>query len=342
LTTVREIELAEMICCRVPSVERVRLTCSGTEANMTAVRLARGATRRAKVIRFAGCYHGHTDALLVGPGLGTSEAAASPVGSGVTEGAVADTIVVPYNDSRAFEAACDRYRGEVAAVIVEPVAANMGLVPPRPSFLDLLRCRCTADGIVLVFDEVITGFRLGPSGAQGMYGVIPDLSILGKALGGGLPLAAVGGRADLMEELAPRGGVFHAGTGAGNPAATASALAVLGELDEARYLQLEATAKALADGLRDVFAASGIPVQVPRVGTLVGLFFASEPVSDFDAARRADVGMYAACFRGMLGSGVLIPPSPMEVLFPSLAHSRADIDRTVEVASTMPLRQGTW
>ena len=231
--TEREVELAEAIAARVPSVDKVRLVSSGTEAAMTAVRLARGATGRAKILKFAGCYHGHVDSLLVAAGSGVATLGL-PGSAGVTEGTVADTMVVPYNDEAALDAAFDRYGPDLAAVLVEPVAANMGLVPPADGFLAGLRRRCTEAGALLICDEVITGFRVGPSGAQGTYDLTPDLSMFGKVVGGGLPLAAVGGRAEIMDHLAPLGPVYQAGTLSGNPLATAAGLAVLAELDDQR------------------------------------------------------------------------------------------------------------
>ncbi len=330
--TVREIELAELICERVPSVEKVRLVSSGTEAAMTAVRLARGATGRAKVLKFAGCYHGHVDALLVAAGSGVATLGL-PGSAGVTAGAAADTLVVPYNDEAALDDVFARHGAELAAVLVEPVAANMGLVPPDADFLPGLRRRCDEHGALLVFDEVISGFRLGPAGAQGAFGVTPDLSLFGKVIGGGLPLAALGGRADVMDELAPMGRVYQAGTLSGNPLATAAGLAALSELDPDSYVRLEDTATALADGLRDALSAAGRSVQVPRAGPLVGVFFSDRPVRDYEDAVAADAKSYAALFHGMLDGGVYLAPSGFEAIFPSLAHTPADIDRTIELAS---------
>ncbi len=329
--TAREVELAELICDRVPSVEKVRLVSSGTEASMTAVRLARGATGRTKIVKFAGGYHGHVDALLVAAGSGVATLGL-PGSAGVTEGAVADTVVAPYNDDAALDEAFARHGADVAALLVEPVAANMGLVPPVEGFLAGLRRRCDEHGALLVFDEVITGFRLGPAGAQGVYGVAPDLSIFGKVIGGGLPLAAVGGRADVMDELAPIGPVYQAGTLSGNPLATAAGLAALGELDAPAYAVLEETASTLADGLRAALSSGERPVQVPRAGTLVGLFFAGAPVRCFDDAKAADTKAYAALFHGLLDGGVYLAPSSFEAMFPSLAHTPGDIARTIELA----------
>jgi len=330
--TVREVELAETICARVPSVEKVRLVSSGTEAAMTAVRLARGATSRAKIVKFAGCYHGHLDALLVAAGSGVATFGL-PGSAGVTEGTVGDTVVVPYNDVAAVDEVFARLGDEVAAVLVEPVAANMGLVPGDGTFLAALRRRCDEHDALLVFDEVITGFRVGPAGAQGLLGMTPDLTLLGKVVGGGLPLAAVGGRADLMDELAPVGPVYQAGTLSGNPLATAAGLAALSLLDDDAYTRLEQTATGLADGLAAAFAGAGVAAQVPRARTLVGLFFSAEPVRNYHGARAADHKAYASFFHRLLDDGVYLAPSGYEAMFPSLAHRDTEVERTLAAAA---------
>jgi glutamate-1-semialdehyde 2,1-aminomutase len=326
--TAREVELAEIICARVPSVEKVRLVSSGTEAAMTVTRLARGATGRSKIVKFAGCYHGHLDALLVAAGSGIATFGL-PDSAGVTEGAVADTLVAPYNDAAAIDELFARLGDEVAAVLVEPVAANMGLVPADEGFLARLRRRCDEHGALLVFDEVITGFRVGPAGAQGVYAVTPDLSLFGKVVGGGLPAAAVGGRADLMDELAPSGPVYQAGTLSGNPLATAAGLAVLSLLDDEAYQRLETIASRLADGLTHAFERAGVVARVPRARTLVGVFFTNEPVRDFEGAQAADHKAYASFFHGLLERGVYVAPSGYEAMFPSLAHGDDEIARTI-------------
>jgi glutamate-1-semialdehyde 2,1-aminomutase len=330
--TAREVELAETICARVPSVEKVRLVSSGTEAAMTATRLVRGASGRSKIVKFAGCYHGHLDALLVAAGTGIATFGL-PGSAGVTEGTVADTLVAPYNDDAAVDELFARLGDEVAAVLVEPVAANMGLVPATEGFLARLRRRCDEHGALLVFDEVITGFRVGPAGAQGAYSVTPDLSLFGKVVGGGLPAAAVGGRAELMDELAPSGPVYQAGTLSGNPLATAAGLAVLSLLDDEAYDRLETIASRLADGLTNAFERAGVVAQVPRARTLVGVFFADEPVRDFAGAQAADHKAYASFFHGLLGRGVYIAPSGYEAMFPSLAHGDDELARTVVAAT---------
>jgi glutamate-1-semialdehyde 2,1-aminomutase len=323
--TEREVLLAEAIRTRVPSCEKVRLVNSGTEAAMSAVRLARGATGRDRVVKFAGCYHGHSDALLAAGGSGLATLGL-PGSAGVPSSAVADTIVVPYN-------VVPEVGDDVACVIVEPVAANMGLVPPAPGFLDGLRAACDAAGALLIFDEVITGFRLGPGGAQERYGVTPDLSCFGKVIGGGLPLAAFGGRSDVMDLLAPEGPVYQAGTLSGNPLATAAGLAVLDALDEASYRMLAGRATELGAWLTDVISEAGLAVQVPVVGPLLGLFFSETPVTDYESAKAADGDRYARFFHQMLDRGIALAPSPFEAIFPSLAHPKDELERTADLAA---------
>jgi glutamate-1-semialdehyde 2,1-aminomutase len=327
-----EVELAEVIADRVASIDKVRMVSSGTEAAMTAVRLARGATGRTKVLKFAGCYHGHLDALLVAAGSGVATLGL-PGSAGVTDGTVADTIVAPYNDHAALDEVFDRDGTTLAAVLVEPVAANMGLVPPAAGFLERLRELCTKHGALLVFDEVITGFRVGLGGAQARFGITPDLSIFGKVIGGGLPLAAVGGPAAVMDHLAPLGAVYQAGTLSGNPLATAAGLAVLAELDDDAYAVLEHRAARLADGLLAALGPAGLEVQAPRAFTIDGLFFAANEVRDYDDAKKADGERYARFFHAMLERGVFLAPSAFESIFPSMAHTDADIDRTIDLAA---------
>jgi glutamate-1-semialdehyde 2,1-aminomutase len=322
--TEREVELAQEIVDAVPSVEQVRLVSSGTEAAMSAVRLARGFSHRDRVIKFAGCYHGHADGFLVsaGSGLATLGIPASP---GVPSGVTNDTIVCEYNDVDSVAAAVERYGEGLAAIIVEPIAGNMGCVPPAPGFLEALRLLCDASGALLIFDEVISGFRVARGGAQERLGVTPDLTVLGKIVGGGLPLAAFGGRADVMTELAPSGSVYQAGTLSGNPIATAAGLSVLRRLRAPDvYDELERRSARLADGL----APFGT---VQRVGAMLTLFAGrDEPVDRFE---ELDTERYGELFRGLLERGIYVAPSQYECLFPSLAHGDDEIDETVDAVS---------
>jgi glutamate-1-semialdehyde 2,1-aminomutase len=322
--TEREVELAAEIADAVPSVEKVRLVSSGTEASMSAIRLARGFTRRDRILKFAGCYHGHADALLAsaGSGLATLGIPSSP---GVPSGAAQDTIVCPYNDVDAAAAAVAEWGEGLAAVIVEPVAGNMGVVPPEPGFLETLRSLCDASGALLVFDEVITGFRVARGGAQERYGVTPDLTILGKIVGGGLPLAAFGGRADVMDHLAPAGDVYQAGTLSGNPLAAAAGLSVLRRLrDPAVYQRLEQTGARLEEGL----APYG---RVQRVGAMLTLFAQDEPVRRIEDVSGTE--RYAELFRHLLERGIYLAPSQYEAMFVSTAHGQAEVERTVEAVA---------
>jgi glutamate-1-semialdehyde 2,1-aminomutase len=322
--TEREVVLAETITSRVPSCELVRLVSSGTEATMSAIRVARGFTGRDVVVKFAGNYHGHGDLLLAEGGSGIA-ALGLPGSAGVTEAAVKDTLVLPYNVVPALD---DR----VACVIVEPIAANMGLVPPAMGFLRGLRDECDRVGALLVFDEVITGFRVAPGGAQELFGIRPDLSTFGKVIGGGLPIAAYGGRRDVMSVVAPLGPVYQAGTLSGNPLATAAGLAALELLDDNAYAQLRVTAERLADGLAKALAGAGAVAQVGRASTLVGVYFGAEVPTDYATAKRTDEAAYARFFHALLQEGVALAPGAYEVLFPGLAHDDAVIDATISAA----------
>jgi glutamate-1-semialdehyde 2,1-aminomutase len=323
--TAREMKLAEFITTSVPSCEMVRLVNSGTEATMTALRVARGFTGRNLIVKFAGNYHGHGDALLAAGGSGVAVLGLSG-SAGVPDGAVAGTLVVPYNQVPTLD---DR----VAAVIVEPIAANMGLVPPAPGFLEGLRAECDRVGALLIFDEVITGFRIGLGGAQAHYGVRPDLTCFGKVIGGGLPIGAFGGRSDVMSVLAPLGPVYQAGTLSGNPLATAAGLAALDQCDESLYVMLEGRARQLGGWLRDVISEHGLPITVPQVGPLLGLHFAETAAVDYDTAKLTDERLYAAFFHAMLDRGVALAPGAYEVVFPSIGHTKDELERVTDLAS---------
>ena len=323
--TFAEIEIAEEISSRVDGVDMVRLVSSGTEATMTAVRLARGVTRRDKIIKFSGHYHGHADALLAAGGSGVANQGIS--GSlGVPANAVADTIVTPWNQIPELDES-------IAALILEPLPANMGVVPPKENFLQELRTACDRYGVLLIFDEVITGFRMAMGGASQWYGVKPDLWCFGKVIGGGLPMGAYGGSLEVMSQVAPLGGIYQAGTLSGNPIATAAGLAQLRLLNPDSYESLERTARRLADGLLNVFEEIGIDATIPRVGPLLSIFFTDEQPTDFDEAQEAaENGVYPEFFHKMLERGVALAPGPYEALFPSLAHTEEIIDQTIGIA----------
>ncbi len=340
--TLAETELALRIVRAFGSIEKLRLLCSGTEAVMTAIRLARAYTGRDTIVKMAGCYHGHSDSLLVVAGSGLAErgTAASP---GVPEALAALTVVVPYNDLETLKQAFRRQPGDIAAVLVEPVAANMGVVPPEPGYLESLRSLCDENGALLIFDEVISGFRVALGGAQERYGVRADLTCLGKIVGGGLPLAVCGGRAEIMDLLAPLGHVYQAGTLSGNPLATAAANATLEILESANsaegtdksnriYAELESTAAGLEAGLARAAAEAGVPVTINRVGSLLSCFFTDKPVRNFDDVRATNIAAFKRFFSEMLDRGVYLAPSAYEAMFVSLAHTSQDIEQTVEAA----------
>ena len=329
-----EVKLAERIVAAMPSIEMVRLVSSGTEAAMSAVRLARGVTGRDVVLKFDGCYHGHSDSLLAkgaGSGVATFGIPGSP---GVTEGAAKDTLTVPYNDLGAVRAVFDERGDEIALVAVEPVAANMGVVPPAPGFLEGLRAVTAEHGALLLFDEVITGFRIAYGGAQSVFGIDPDLTALGKVMGGGFPCAAFGGKRELMQQLAPVGPVYQAGTLSGNPVAVAAGLAAL-DLAKERdpYPGLTRTAEELTAGLLDAFGRQGIAVTINRAGSLFSVFFTEGPVRDYAGARAAEHERYARFFHHMLGRGVYLPPSGYELWTLSTTHGPDEVAKTIEAAA---------
>ncbi len=328
--TAAEVEMAGVITRAFPSMDLVRMVSSGTEATMSAIRLARGTTGRERILKFEGCYHGHADSLLVkaGSGVATLGIPGSP---GIPKGLAELTVTVPFNDLAAVKTAVRKHGNELACVIVEPTAGNMGLVPPAPGFLEGLRELTAARGIVLIFDEVISGFRLRFGGFQDLVGVRPDLTCLGKIIGGGLPVGAFGGRRDIMQTLAPAGPVYQAGTLSGNPLAMAAGLATLGVLEnESDYRALERRARRLCGGMKRLFAGKGIPVSISRRGSMFTVFFTDRDVTDFASALRCDTGLFARYFNAMLRHGVSLPPSQFETAFVSFAHSAEDIDFTLE------------
>jgi glutamate-1-semialdehyde 2,1-aminomutase len=326
-----EIELGARVSAMMPSIERVRFVNSGTEAAMSAVRVARAATGRERIVKFEGCYHGHADPFLVQAGSGALTLGV-PTSPGVTRAAAADTLVARYNDTESVRRVLDANRGAIAAVIVEPIAGNMGVIPPADGFLRTLRSMCDGEGSLLIFDEVISGFRAAPGGAQALAGVTPDLTCLGKIIGGGLPVGAYGGRADLMALVSPAGPVYQAGTLSGNPLAMTAGLWSLRQLKPRVYTYLAMLGKRLAAGLADAARDAGVPLQVNAVGSVLTPFFTDQPVRDFQSATSADTGQYARFFRAMLARGIYPPPSQFEAWFLSAAHKAGDVDRTVAAA----------
>jgi glutamate-1-semialdehyde 2,1-aminomutase len=330
-----ELDLARLVRGLVPSMEMIRFVNSGTEAVMSALRLARAFTGRDKVIKFIGGYHGHADMLLVQAGSGAATLGL-PDSPGVPAAVTADTLSCAYNDIDAVEQIFDRHRGKIAAVIVEPVAGNMGVVLPDEGFLPGLRSLTRADGALLVFDEVMTGFRVHPGGAQALYGVVPDLSVLGKVIGGGLPVGAYGGRRDIMSMVAPAGPMYQAGTLSGNPLAMSAGIATLEELSVSGvWDRLERTTAALAAGLSRAAERAGVPLQVSHIGSMFGAFFCDEPVRDWESAKRSDTQRFSRYFRGMLEAGVYLAPSQFEAGFVSTVHGPAEIDATLKAAEVV-------
>ena len=328
-----EVELAERITRLVPSVEKVRFVSSGTEATMSALRVARGFTGRRKILKFDGCYHGHADSLLVSAGSGVATLGI-PGSPGVPEGTVADTLVAPFNDTAAVEAVVAAHGKDLAAVIVEPVCGNMGTVAPKPGYLEALREITLTSGTVLIFDEVMTGFRVALGGAQQRYGIRPDMTCLGKIVGGGLPAAAYGGRADIMATVAPEGPVYQAGTLSGNPLAMAAGIAILDLLAQpGTYEALEARSARLEAGLRRAAREAGATVAINRVASMITVFFCAGPVTDYATAKASDTQRFARFFRAMLERGIYLPPAQFEAAFVSLAHGEAEIDATIAAAA---------
>ncbi|HEY8513644.1 MAG TPA: glutamate-1-semialdehyde 2,1-aminomutase [Cyclobacteriaceae bacterium] len=329
--TAREVEMAELICSMVPSIEKVRMVNSGTEATMSAVRLARGYTGRRKFIKMEGCYHGHGDSFLIAAGSGALTFG-TPDSPGVTPGTAADTLVAPFNDINAIKGFIQKYPDDIAAIILEPVVGNMGCVPPHPTYLRDLRALCDQHGIVLIFDEVMTGFRLAPGGAQELYGVEPDLTTLGKIIGGGLPVGAYGGKAKIMDFVSPAGPVYQAGTLSGNPLAMAAGLAMLKYLKHngSIYKQLNETTARLVDGLKAVAREEGVSVTVNSVGSMFTLFFTDKEVTDLATARTSDTARFGRYFHAMLREGVYLAPSQFEAMFISTAITMDIVDHVVE------------
>jgi glutamate-1-semialdehyde 2,1-aminomutase len=335
-----EVDLGERVRRLMPSLQRVRFVSSGTEATMSAIRVARAATKRDKIIKFEGCYHGHADPFLVQAGSGALTLGV-PTSPGVTKAAASDTLLASYNDPQSVERVFQANRDEIAALIVEPIAGNMGVVPPADGFLKRLRELCDQHGALLVFDEVISGFRAGPGGAQAWANVRPDLTCLGKIIGGGLPVGAYGGRADLMELVSPAGPVYQAGTLSGNPLAMTAGIWCLDHLSPKLYRNLAALGTRLAAGLADAARSAGVPLQVNAFGSLLTPFFTDQPVRDYASATRSNTAAYAKFFRGMLERGVYPPPSQFEAWFLSAAHTTKDVDRTIAAAHEAMREVGT-
>ncbi len=322
--------MAKLVAARIPSIDLVRMVSSGTEATMSALRLARGYTGRSKIVKFEGCYHGHADSLLIKAGSGVATLGL-PDSPGVPESIAANTITLPYNNLEAVRLAFERFGDEIAAVIVEPIAGNMGVVPPAPGFLEGLREVTKAKGSLLIFDEVMTGFRVGLNSAQGLFGITPDLTCLGKVIGGGLPVGAYGGKREIMEQIAPAGPIYQAGTLSGNPLAMAAGYTTLKLLGEPGvYEQLERRSARLEEGFAANARELGVPLTINRVGSMVCPFFTDQPVTDYETAKRSDLQRFNRYFAAMLDLGVSLPPSQFEGMFVSTAHSEEDIEATIE------------
>ena len=338
-STLIENELAKLVIERVPSIEVVRMVSSGTEATMSALRLARGFTGRSKILKFEGCYHGHGDSLLIKAGSGVATLGL-PDSPGVPESVAKNTITVPYNDLDGVKYAFEQFGDDIACVIVEPVAGNMGVVPPQPGFLEGLREVTEANGALLIFDEVMTGFRVGYNCAQGFFGIKPDITCLGKVIGGGLPVGAYGGRADIMNQIAPSGPIYQAGTLSGNPMAMAAGLETLRQLTPETYEEFGRKADRLEEGLTEAAKKHNIPITFNRAGSMIGLFFTNEQVTNYEKAKTSDLELFADYYREMANEGVFLPPSQFEGLFLSSAHTEEDIEHTIAAAEKAFSRLG--
>lgn len=323
-----ETTMAELVMERVPSIEMVRMVSSGTEATLAVLRLARGYTGREKILKFEGCYHGHSDSLLIKAGSGVATLGL-PDSPGVPEGTAKNTITVPYNDEESLKEAFDKFGDDIAAVIMEPVAGNMGVVPPVEGYLQFVRDITEKNGSLLVFDEVMTGFRVGYNSAQGHFGITPDLTCLGKVIGGGLPVGAYGGKKEIMERIAPAGDIYQAGTLSGNPLAMSAGLATLSQLTEDSYKYFGKLADQLEAGLTEVFAKHNTPITINRAGSMIGFFLTEGPVTDFDSANKSDLDLFRAMYQALLAEGIYLPPSQFEGMFLSTKHTEEDIETTI-------------
>ncbi|MCH4398045.1 glutamate-1-semialdehyde 2,1-aminomutase [Staphylococcus haemolyticus] len=332
-STLEENKLAELVIERVPSIEKVRMVSSGTEATLAALRLARGHTGRNKIIKFEGCYHGHSDSLLIKAGSGVATLGL-PDSPGVPEGTAKNTITVPYNDLEAIKIAFENYGDDIAGIIVEPVAGNMGVVPPKDGFLQGLREITNDYGALLIFDEVMTGFRVGYNCAQGYFGVTPDLTCLGKVIGGGLPVGAFGGRKEIMDKVAPVGNIYQAGTLSGNPLAMTSGYETLSQLTPESYEYFQELGDILEEGLKKVFSKHNVPITINRAGSMIGYFLNEGPVTNFEEANKSNLELFSQMYREMAKEGVFLPPSQFEGTFLSTAHSKEDIEKTIQAFDT--------